>query len=96
MAKMWRRRLREDDEDEDEDDEEEEEAEGRYRRPQIEARHYDPGVIEGLMHFDEDDGVDSSHVDDLLDRVRNGKYRPKRKDHWSVHVAYNLIKSREK
>jgi len=94
MAKMWRRRLREDDE-EDDDDDEEEVNEGRYRRPKIEARHYDPEIIENLSFFDDDD-EDSSHVDELLDRVREGKYRPKRSDHWSVHVAYNLMKNREK
>ena len=90
MAKMWRRTLRDDDDDDDDDVEE-----GRYHRPSIEARQYDPEIIENLAGYDDDDDdEDSAVVDELLAKVRKGKYKPKKRDHWSLHVAYNLIQTR--
>jgi hypothetical protein len=92
MAKMWRRTLRDDDDDDDDEDEAEE---GRYRRPRIEARQYDPSIIENLAGYDDDDDdADPAAVDELLAKIRKGKYKPKRHDHWSLHVAYNLIQTR--
>jgi len=89
MAKMWKRTLRDDDDDEDS---------GLYRRPPIEARQYDPEVIANLGGYDydddDDDDEDPSVVEELLAKIRKGKYKPKKKDHWSLHVAYNLIQSR--
>ncbi len=90
MAKMWKRTLRDDDDDDDED-----EDSGVYRRPRIEARQYDPGIIANFGGYDDDDdGEDPSVVDELLAKIRKGRYRPKKRDHWSLHVAYNLIQSR--
>ena len=91
MAKMWRRRLVEDDDEEEDNDDEE--IEERYRRPRIEARRFDPDILEDFMGDYEDDYEDS-RVDELLAKVKKGKYVPKASDHWSLHVAYNLIQNR--
>lgn len=92
MAKMWRRTLREPDEDEDEDDDVYER--GRYRRPVIEARHYDRSVLDEFADYEDDDEEDRAHVDELLEKVKKGKYKPKPGDHWTLHVAYSLIENR--
>jgi len=93
MAKMWRRTLRDNDDDDDDDDDGSPEM---YRRPRIEARQYDPDVLERFSGYedDDDDSEDPSVVDELLAKIRKGKYKPKRRDHWSLHVAYNLIQNR--
>jgi len=97
MAKMWKRAsLRDNDDDDDDDDDVEEKGTAeRYRRPYIAARQYDPSIIESLPGYDDDDGEDSAAVDGLLKKIRAGKYKPKKRDHWSLHVAYNLIQSRD-
>lgn len=90
MAREWKRMLRDDD-----DDEVEVEDDVRYRRPRIEARQYDPSIIESFSGWgDSDDADDSDVVDELLAKIRKGKYKPKTRDHWSLHVAYNLIQTR--
>lgn len=93
MAKLWRRKnLIEDDDEEDNDDEEIEE---RYKRPKIETRRFDPAILgdfsDGYDDFDEDE---YDNVDELLEKVKKGKYKPKKNDHWSLHVAYALIQNR--
>ena len=89
MAKMWKRAtLRDDVEDDDDDDD-------VYRRPRIEARQYDPDILERFSEYENsDDDEDSAVVDELLAKIRKGKYTPKKRDHWSLHVAYSLIQSR--
>ena len=91
MAKMWKRATLRDDDDDDDDVEDD-----VNRRPRIEARQYDPDVLERFSGYedDNDDGADPSVVDELLAKIRKGKYKPKRRDHWSLHVAYNLIQTR--
>lgn len=93
MVKLWKRKnLIEDDDEEDDDDEEIEE---RYRRPKIEARRFDQSILEDFSDgYDDFDEEDYSGVDKLLEKVKNGKYKPKKNDHWSLHVAYNLIQNR--
>lgn len=93
MAKMWRRATLRDDDDDDKDDDDDDDV---YRRPRIEARQYDPDILERFSGYvdDNDEIADPSVVDNLLAKIRKGKYRPKKRDHWSLHVAYNLIQSR--
>ena len=91
MAKMWKRTLIEDDNDD--DDEYVYDRSDRYRRPLIEARHYDRDILDEFSDYEEDQ-EESAKVEELLDKVRRGKYKPKHGDHWSVHVAYSLIQNR--
>lgn len=90
MAKMWRRTLIEDDDDEDEYVYDRLE---RYKRPTIEARHYNQDILDEFTDYEEDE-EESAKIEELLDKVRRGKYKPKYNDHWSLHVAYNLIQNR--
>ncbi len=91
MAKMWKRATLRDRDDDDDDDDVEDDV---YRRPRIEARQYDPDILERFSGYEDDDTEDPSVVDELLAKIRKGKYRPKKRDHWSLHVAYNLIQNR--
>ena len=92
MAREWKRTLLRDDD----DDDVEVEDVVQYRRPRIEARQYDPDIIESLSGWSDDDEDDSAVVDELLAKIRQGKYKPKTRDHWSLHVAYSLIQNRSK
>ena len=82
-----------DDDEEEEDEEYVYDPSTRYRRPIIEARHYDQGILDEFSDYEEDK-EETAEIEELLDRVRRGKYKPRRGDHWSIHVAYNLIQNR--
>ena len=91
MAKMWRRTAENSEPDDYEYPYENPPTE-RYRRPKVEASHYDRDLLEDFGEDDDDE--DSSAVDELLERVKKGKYKPKKSDHWTLHVAYSLIQNR--
>lgn len=100
MVKKWSRKVvDEDDEDlyddefEDDYDEDEDDEDERHIAPRRPARRHNPTFLASLGS---DDDVDEDELDDLLTKVRAGKYVPKKSDHYTLHVAYNNLKNRNR
>jgi len=97
MVKKWRRKAIDDDDDlldEDFDlDDDDDDDEGNYIAPRAHTRRYNPDVLSSLSDHEE---IDEDELDEMLAKVRAGEYVPKKRDHWTLHVAYNALKSRNR
>jgi len=74
-------------EDEDESEDDDEEKPSRRRRQYAPPR---PMRVTRFSDYDSGDDEGPSH-EELEEKVRGGKYKPKPSDPWTIHVLYNLL-----